>query len=31
MTHLARWEAPADGAESEWGEHVSDEEYNGSR
>jgi quercetin dioxygenase-like cupin family protein len=27
MTHLAMWEAPADGPESEWGEHVSDEEY----
>lgn len=29
MTHLAMWEAPQDGsAESEWGAHVSDEEYN---
>lgn len=29
MTHIAMWEAPADGsAESEWGSHVSDEEYN---
>jgi quercetin dioxygenase-like cupin family protein len=27
MTHLAIWEAPHDGPESEWGEHVSDEEY----
>ena len=27
MTHLAMWEAPADGPESEWGDHVSDEEY----
>jgi quercetin dioxygenase-like cupin family protein len=28
MTHLAMWEAPADGsAESEWGEQVSDEDY----
>lgn len=27
MTHLAMWEAPEDGPESEWGEHVSDEEY----
>jgi quercetin dioxygenase-like cupin family protein len=27
MTHLAMWEAPADGPESEWGEQVSDEEY----
>jgi len=29
MTHLAMWEAPADGAESEWGDLVTDEEYNG--
>ncbi len=28
MTHLAIWEAPAEGAESAWGEHVSDTEYN---
>ena len=27
MTHLAIWEAPAEGAESEWGQLVSDEEY----
>ncbi len=27
MTHLAIWEAPAEGAESEWGEQVSDAEY----
>jgi hypothetical protein len=27
MTHLAIWEAPEVGAESEWGEHVTDEEY----
>ncbi len=27
MTHLAIWEAPGDGAESEWGDHVTDEEY----
>jgi quercetin dioxygenase-like cupin family protein len=27
MTHLAMWEAPEDGPESEWGAHVSDEEY----
>jgi quercetin dioxygenase-like cupin family protein len=27
MTHLAMWEAPADGPESEWGERVSDAEY----
>lgn len=30
MTHLAMWEAPADGAESEWGEHVDDATYRGS-
>ncbi len=28
MTHLAIWEAPEDGTESDWGEHVTDEEYN---
>jgi len=28
MTHLAVWEAPIEGKESEWGEHVTDEEYN---
>jgi quercetin dioxygenase-like cupin family protein len=27
MTHLALWEVPADGAETEWGELVTDEEY----
>jgi len=27
MTHLAIWEAPADGSESEFGEHVSDADY----
>jgi len=27
MTHLAMWEAPAEGPESEWGDHVTDEEY----
>ena len=27
MSHLALWEAPAEGPESEWGEHVTDEEY----
>ena len=27
MTHLAIWEAPAEGAESEWGELVTDAEY----
>jgi quercetin dioxygenase-like cupin family protein len=27
MTHLAMWEAPEEGEESEWGEHVSDPEY----
>jgi quercetin dioxygenase-like cupin family protein len=29
MTHLAIWEAPAAGPESEWGDHVSDAEYAG--
>ena len=27
MTHLAMWEAPGDGPETEWGDLVSDEEY----
>jgi quercetin dioxygenase-like cupin family protein len=27
MTHLAMWEAPDSGPESEWGNHVTDEEY----
>lgn len=27
MTHLAMWEAPAEGEESEWSEHVTEEEY----
>jgi quercetin dioxygenase-like cupin family protein len=29
MTHLAMWEAPAEGQETEWGELVSDAEYLG--
>jgi quercetin dioxygenase-like cupin family protein len=29
MTHLAMWEAPEEGKESEWGEHVTDVEYLG--
>jgi quercetin dioxygenase-like cupin family protein len=29
MTHLAMWEAPPEGAESEWGDLVSDDEYAG--
>ena len=29
MTHIAMWEAPAQGNETEWGEHVSDTEYPG--
>jgi quercetin dioxygenase-like cupin family protein len=29
LTHLAMWEAPAEGPESEWGALVSDEEYRG--
>jgi quercetin dioxygenase-like cupin family protein len=27
MTHLAMWEAPTEGPESEWGDQVTDEEY----
>jgi len=27
MTHIAIWEAPAEGAESDWGEPVTDAEY----
>ncbi len=27
MTHLAIWEAPADGPETEWGDLVTDAEY----
>ena len=27
MTHLAIWEASAEGKEAEWGEQVSDSEY----
>jgi quercetin dioxygenase-like cupin family protein len=27
MTHLAMWEAPAQGPESEWDQKISDEEY----
>ena len=27
MTHLAIWEAPAEGPESEWGEQIGDAEY----
>jgi quercetin dioxygenase-like cupin family protein len=27
MTHVAIWEAPAEGAESDWGEQVTDAEY----
>jgi quercetin dioxygenase-like cupin family protein len=27
MTHLAIWEAPAEGDETEWGDLVTDEEY----
>ena len=29
MTHIAMWEAPADGEESDWGALVSDSEYLG--
>jgi quercetin dioxygenase-like cupin family protein len=31
MTHIAMWEAPADGAETEWGALVTDAEYLGKR
>ena len=27
MTHLAIWESPADGPETEWGDQVTDAEY----
>lgn len=27
MTHLAMWEAPAEGPEVEFGDHITDEEY----
>jgi quercetin dioxygenase-like cupin family protein len=27
MTHIAMWEAPEEGAETEWGDLVTDEEY----
>lgn len=29
LTHLAIWEAPPEGAESEWGDQVSDAQYSG--
>ena len=29
MTHIAMWEAPEEGAESDWGAHVTDAEYLG--
>ena len=31
MTHLAMWDAPADGPETEWGALVTDAEYRGER
>jgi quercetin dioxygenase-like cupin family protein len=31
MTHIAMWEAPAEGAETEWGDQVTDAEYNARR
>jgi len=31
MTHMAMWEAPAEGPESEWAEQVTDAEYLGQR
>ncbi|GAA2631404.1 cupin domain-containing protein [Dactylosporangium fulvum] len=27
MTHIAMWEAPAEGPEVQWGSHVTEEEY----
>ena len=27
MTHLAIWEAPADGPETEWGDQITDKQY----
>lgn len=27
LTHLAMWEGPAEGAEADWGAHVTDAEY----
>jgi quercetin dioxygenase-like cupin family protein len=29
MTHLAMWESPGDGPETEWGDQVTDDEYGG--
>jgi quercetin dioxygenase-like cupin family protein len=29
MAHLAIWEAPSEGEETDWGEQVTDEEYRG--
>lgn len=31
MTPLEIWEAPAEGDETEWGEHVTDAEYHSTR
>ena len=31
MTHIAMWEAPLDGPETMWAEHVTDAEYRGER
>jgi quercetin dioxygenase-like cupin family protein len=31
MTHIAMWEAPDEGPESEWGDHITDGEYGGER
>lgn len=30
MTHLAIWEAPAEGEETQWGDKISDADYQGS-
>jgi hypothetical protein len=29
MTHIAMWETPDDGPETEWGDQISDAEYAG--
>lgn len=31
MTHVAMWEVPSEGAEAEWGAHVTDAEYQAQR
>lgn len=29
MTHIAMWEAPEEGDETQWGDHISDADYHG--